>query len=143
MSDLTTALTQLDELADELAARGDTALAEKARVAVADVRSATAPQDLITPQEAAAILGIRSHFMVMRWAREKLLEGFNVRGRVKVTRASVERLKDSPIVAHEQAYERELEEVLDAFDVGDSPVPDSELPHSGRAPWRQIVRTHG
>ncbi|MGE3913478.1 MAG: helix-turn-helix domain-containing protein [Chloroflexota bacterium] len=139
MSDLTTALTQLDELADELAARGDTALAEKARVAVADVRSATAPQDLITPQEAAAILGIRSHFMVMRWAREKLLEGFNVKGRVKVSRASVERLKGSPLVTRQRAREQDLAEILDEFDVGDEPVPESILPHIGRAPWDSVA----
>ena len=71
----------------------------------------------------------------MRWAREKLLEGFNVSGWIKVTRASVERLKDSPIVARERAYQRELDQVLDAFDVGDGPLPESILPHIGRAPW--------
>jgi hypothetical protein len=139
MSDLTSALAQLDELADDLAARGDATLAEKARLAAADVRSATTTPDLITPQEAAAILGISSAPMVMRWAREKLLEGFNVRGWIKVTRASVERLKDSPIVARERAYERELDEVLDAFDVGDGPLPESILPHIGRAPWDSVA----
>lgn len=138
MSDLTSALAQLDELADELAARGDATLAEKARSAAADVRSATTPVDLIAPEEAAAILGISSHFMVMRWAREKILDGYSVGGWVKVTRASVEHLKDSPLVVREQAYERALDEVLDVFDVGDGDVPESILPHIGRAPWDSV-----
>ena len=118
MSDLTAALAQLDELADELAARGDATLAKKARLAAADVRSATAAPDLITPQEAAAILGIRSHFMVMRWARERILEGFSVGGWVKVSRASVERLRGSSLVTRQQEWERELDEVLGSVRCG-------------------------
>lgn len=139
MSDLTSALAQLDELADELAARGDATLAEKARAATADVRSATTPVDLITPKEAAAILGITSAPMVMRWAREKILDGFNVRGWIKVTRASVERLNGSPLVTRQREWEQGLDEVLEAFDVGDEPVPESILPHIGRAPWDSIA----
>jgi len=139
MPDLTANLAELDAVANELAQRGDTELAEKARSAVADLRSATAAPDLITPREAAEMLGITSSPMVMRWAREKLLEGFNVRGWVKVSRASVERFKNSPIVVRQREHERGLAEVLDAFDVGDGPLPESELPHIGRAPWSREV----
>jgi len=143
MPDLDSSLAQLDELADELAQRGDVELAKKARATADDLRSATgvssqpAPE-LISPDDAAKLLGIRSSPMVMRWAREKQLEGFNVGGRVKVSRVSVERLLDSAIVARQREYERDLAEVLDAFDVGDGPAPESVLPHIGHAPWDSV-----
>src|SRR3954453_19699154 len=100
MPDLDSSLAQLDELADELAQRGDVELAKKARATADDLRSATGVSsqpaaELISPGDAAKLLGIRSGPMVMRWAREKQLEGFNVGGRVKVSRVSVERLLDS------------------------------------------------
>jgi len=139
MTDVTSALAQLDEIAEELARRGDDQLAEKARAAAAVLREATAPPELISPDEAAKLLGIRSAPMVMRWAREHRLEGFNVRGRVKVSRRSVEKMIGSPIVARQQEHEHDLAEVLDAFDVGEGPVPESELPHIGRAPWDAVA----
>src|SRR4051812_13839910 len=119
MADVTKPLEQLDEVADELARRGDEPLAAKARAAVAAVREATAPPELISVDEAAKLLDVRSAGTVMRWARERRLEGFNVKGRVKVSRRSVEKLVGSPIVAREQEYERDLAEILEAFDAGD------------------------
>ena len=141
MPDLASSLAQLDEIADTLAQRGDADLAEKARAVVADLRATTNPTtsepalELISPAEAATLLGITSKAMVTRWAREKILDGFNVGGWVKVSRASVERLIDSPVVPRQREHERDIADVLDAFDVGDEPVPESELPHIGRAPW--------
>src|SRR5581483_656475 len=68
-------------------------------------------------------------------AREGLLEGFRRGGRVLVTRRSVEQLLRTPTVAAQQAYERELGEVLDAFDPGERPLPELGLTTAGRKPW--------
>ena len=139
MSDVKSSLAELDAVADELARRGDTQLAEKVRTTVADMRSATLASNLISTGEAAKFLGVRSINTVKRWAREGLLEGFQVGGRVKVTRASVERLRESTALARQQAYEHELAEVLDAFDAGDEQLPSSKLLHGGRAPWGSLA----
>jgi excisionase family DNA binding protein len=139
MTDVTSPLATLDEIADELAQRGDTQLAERTRSAVAALRSASAPPDLVSTGEAAKLLGIRSINTVKRWAREGLLDGFRIGGRVKVTRASVERMRESSVLAREQAYERKLAKVLDAFDAGDEPLPPSKLLHGGRAPWDSVA----
>ena len=138
MADRVGALARLEALADELTKRGDSALADEARAALADLRATDAPTDLLSSSEAAALLGVRSINTVKRWAREGSLEGFQVGGRVKVSRASVERLLASAMVACEQAHERELAEVLDAFDAGDEPLPPSDLVHRGRAPWAGV-----
>jgi len=105
---------------------------------VAVLREATAPPELIGTKEASKLLGIRSAPMVMRWARERKLEGFNVGGRVKVSRRSVEKLVNSPIVARQQENERELAEILDAFDAGDIELPPSYASSAGRAPWDPV-----
>jgi hypothetical protein len=144
MADLASSLAQVDEIADELARRGDNDLAEKARATAADLRSATSdasePElDLISPAEAAKLFDITSGPMVMRWAREKLLEGFNVGGRVKVSRASVERMIDSHIVVRQRERERDLAEILDALDIGDESWPEPQLLHIGRAPWDAVA----
>lgn len=139
MPDLTSTLARLDELAEELTRRGESDLAEQARSVASDVRTATVASELMSTSDAAAMLSVRSINTVKRWAREGLLEGFQVGGRVKVTRASVERLLNSAMIARQQAYEQDLAEVLDAFDVGDGPVPQSELPHIGRAPWDSVA----
>ena len=139
MTEVTSALAQLDEIAEELTRRGDDQLAEKARAAVCTLREATAPPELIGTEEAAKLLGIRSAPMVMRWARERRLEGFNVGGRVKVSRRSVEKMVGSPIVRHQQESERELAEILDAFDAGDMELPPSYASSAGRAPWDAVA----
>lgn len=140
MSDVDAGLAELDRVVRELDSRGDTELAGRARAAVASVRAATAPADLVTTGEAAALLGVRSINTVKRWARDGMLDGFQVGGRVKVTRASVEQLLASATVGQQRAYERDLAEVLDAFDAGDDALPPSELPHIGRAPWSPIAQ---
>jgi excisionase family DNA binding protein len=101
---------------------------------------ATTMAVLLSTEEAAEILGVRSSNTVKRLAREGLLAGFQVGGRVKVTRASVERLRGSSALARQQDYERDLAEVLDPFDAGDEPLPPSELPHMGRVPWTPLSR---
>lgn len=136
MADVSASLAQLEELADELAQRGETRLADRARAAVAELRASTTAPELIGTGEAAALLGIRSINTVKRWVREGRLEGFQVGGRVKISRGSVERLRSSAALQRRQAYERDLTDVLDAVDAGDEPAPRSELPHAGRAPWR-------
>src|SRR5438067_2139283 len=139
MADVTSPLDQLDEVADELARRGDEQLAEKARAAVGPLRSANEPPELISVEEAAKLLGVRSVNTVMSWPRKGLLEGFNVGGRVKVTRASVERLLGSAVLAREHEYGRELAEVLDAFDAGGIELPPSDVSSRGRAPWDDVA----
>ena len=70
----------------------------------------------------------------MKWARDGLLEGYRRGGRVLVTRQSVERFVSHPTVAEERAYERDLDEVLGAFDIGDDVL-------SGAAPHLAVAET--
>jgi hypothetical protein len=89
--------------------------------------------------EAARLLGLRSVPMVGRWVREGLLDGFLVGGAVMVSQASVERMLTSATLAEELAYERDLDEVLEAFDAGDEPLAPSSASSSGRAPWDGVA----
>src|SRR5437868_157654 len=102
------AADRLERVARTLETRGDTALAEEIRAALAIDSRAAAP-DLITTGDAASLLGIRSRNTVKRWAREGLLDGYRLGGRVMVTRESVERLRATPTLAHQQQYEREID----------------------------------
>ena len=133
--DRAASLVQLDAVADELTRRGETDLAQKTREAVAALRSVDAAPDLVTTGEAARLLGVRSINTVKAWVRDGLLEGSQVGGRMKVSRASIERMLESAILVRERAWEREVEEVLDAFDAGDLPLPPSDVSSMGRAPW--------
>ena len=133
--DRTAVLVQLDAVADELTRRGETDLARKTREAVAALRSADAAPDFVTTGEAARLLGVRSINTVKAWVRDGLLEGSQVGGRVKVSRESIERMLESAVLARERAWEREVAEVLDAFDAGDLPLPPSDVSRMGRAPW--------
>ena len=121
----------------------DAALAYAAELARVDgIAVPPTPEEapeLIGTDEAAKLLGIGSASTVMAWARHKLLEGFNVGGRVKVSRRSVDRLLGSEVLAREQEYERELAEVLEAFDAGDIELPPSDVSSRGRAPWDDVV----
>ena len=83
MVDLAISLAQLDELADELARRGDTELAKKARATAADLRAA-----ISTPSQPARTSCPDRCRKYARHvsspcdalARDTLLEGFNVGG---------------------------------------------------------------
>ena len=133
--DRAASLVQLDAVADELSRRGETELAQKTRDAVAALRSAEDGPDFVTTGEAARLLDIRSIDTVKSWVRDGLLDGHQVDGRVKVSRGSIERMRESAVLARERAWEREVAEVLDAFDAGDLPLPPSDISHMGRAPW--------
>ena len=121
----------------------DAALAYAAELAHTDGIAARPAREetpeLIGTDEAAKLLGIRSPSTVMAWARHKLLEGFSVGGRVRVSRRSVERMLGSKVLEREQEYERELDEILEAFDAGDIELPPSDASSRGRAPWDSVV----
>ena len=93
--DRAASLVQLDAVADELTRRGEADLAQKTREAVAVLRSGDAAPDLMTTGEAARLLGVRSINTVKAWVRDGLLDGMHVGGRMKVSRASIERWIDS------------------------------------------------
>lgn len=133
------ALRALDEIADCLAHDGKPDLAERARDAVAALRrNGHGHADAIGAAEAASLLGVRNVGMIGRWAREGRLEACYVDGRFTVSRRSVDRLAESPVVANERAFERQMDEALAPFDFGDEEIPPSVLPHTGRAPWDRV-----
>ena len=132
------ALKQLDAVADELVRDGKPALAERVRAAVDVFRGDGHDTGVMTPGEAAKLLGVRNAGMVERWAQEGLLETCRVGGRLRVSRHSVERLAESPVVASERAWERQLDDVLAEFDIGDEELPPSDASSRGRAPWDDL-----
>ena len=153
--DRKSALRQLDQIAQELAAAGQASLAERMRDAASALRNGSAAQDhdrqpltaangvspagdLVSPEQAAALLGVRSAPVMMRWAREGILKGVHEGGKVWIERGSVERLIDSDLVLREQEHERELAEILDAFDAGDEELEPSASSSVGRKPWDSV-----
>lgn len=95
--------------------------------------------DLMTADEAARALGIRSLNTVERWARERLLEGSLRGGHMMISRKSVDSMLASPALARQREYERNLAEVLDAVDAGDDPLPPMDMAHRGRKPWDAVA----
>lgn len=135
-----TALRQLDEVADTLARDGNEQLAKLTRDSVAALRrDEYSHSEVVSTTEAAELLGVRNVGMIGRWEREGRLEGCRVGGRLGVSRRSVERMVESPIVANERAFERNMDEVLAAFDFGDEELPPSDASSRGRAPWDDIA----
>lgn len=150
------AIKQLEAVVGELARQGNQQLAERTREAVAALRHGSAPpepirldretgssdpaasHELLDVGEAAKLLGVRSALMVMRWAREGILDGAHMDGRVKIARSAVERMLNSDLVKRQRERERELDEVLGAFDVGDEELPPSDASSRGRAPWDDV-----
>lgn len=138
MAKAATAIQDLKELARELEDRGDIKLAQRvdsAISALADRRDTDT--ELMTTGAAAQELGISSVNTIKRWASQGLLEGFRRGGRVLVSRASVEKMKGLRPLSQQVAFERELDEALDPFDVGDEPVPELSMTWVGRKPWEQ------
>jgi excisionase family DNA binding protein len=131
------ALRTLDEVRSQLIAEGKSDLVGK----VADVMRSLQPPgpspvgELISTTEAAAILGVHSINTVKRWAADGLLVGYRVGGRIKVTRASVEKILQSPIADRQRVFERELDRALAPFDAGDESLPPTGRTHKGRKPW--------
>ena len=135
------ALRQLEGVADDLARDGTAALAELTRDAVAALRrdgQGHDETDMMSSTEAATLLGIGNDGMIGRWAREGLLEGCRVGGRLRVSRRSVERLGESPVVARYRAWEREADRVLTEFDFSDVELDPPVIPHAGRKPWDSV-----
>jgi excisionase family DNA binding protein len=130
------ALRTLDEVRSQLIAEGQTDLVGKVADVIRYLRPSLPPVgELLSTTEAAAILGVRSINTVKRWATDGLLEGYRVGGRIKVTRASVERILKSPIAERQHTYERDLDAALAPFDAGDDPLPPTGRAHEGRKPW--------
>ena len=154
--DRESALRQLDQIAQELAAAGQASLAERMRDAASALRNGSAAQDhdrqpltaatngvspagdLVSPEQAAALLGVRSAPMMMRCAREGILKSVLEGGKVWIERGSVERLIDSDLVLRQREYERELDEILEAFDAGDEELEPSASSSIGHKPWDSV-----
>jgi excisionase family DNA binding protein len=132
----------LADVLDHLQTTGDLESARKVQRVLEslrqEARSATA--DLITTGEAARMLGLGSVNTIKRWVRDGSLEGFRRGGRIMVSRASVERLIDAPVVARERVVERELVAAIEPFGPD---LTEGELPTSaaweGRTPWEQVA----
>jgi excisionase family DNA binding protein len=137
MTDLTQTVERLRETSDELKRRGIDDLARALDHAITDLNSSPllASANLMTTGEAARILGVRSVNTVKRWAADGILDGFRRGGRILVTRASVEALLNDARLARHKAREKELDEVLAIFDIGDEPLPPSEALWEGKKPW--------
>src|SRR4051812_11731750 len=101
MSAILESLEKLEQLAHELARRGDTSIAKQIEREVLVLRTETSPPKLMTPAEAAEALGIRSANMIRRWAHDGKLEGYRRDGRILVSARSVAAIAESPLVARE------------------------------------------
>jgi excisionase family DNA binding protein len=135
------AFEQLDHVRAQLERRGDADLATRVGEATRILRGSTGVEgdELLSPDRVAKMLGVRSVDMIKRWASEGLLEGYRVGGHVKVTRRSVDALRDRPPVAELQAYERRADEALAPFDAGDDELPETGAAHIGRKPWEHTA----
>jgi len=141
MDTVVKSLENLELLASELRQRGEDALAERIAYEVATLRAQTIPPKLMTTGEAAEALGIRSVNTIKRWAQDGKLEGYRRGGRVLVSARSVAALAENSLIAREQAYEREIDEALAPFDVGDAEIPELGLTRQGRKPWHSHAST--
>ena len=90
----------------------------------------------LTAREAAGLLGLRSVFAVRRWATEGLLEGKAENGCLAVSRASVERLAESPCVEEQRAYEQSLDEIFWPITLDEEELSGlTGMTTRGRVPW--------
>jgi excisionase family DNA binding protein len=137
--DAEAAIERLEFVAARLRERGAPDLADEVRQVIGqlsdgDVAAAAGEPDLLTTGEAAALLGVRSINTIKKWAIDGLLDGYRRGRRIKVTRASVERMRSHPTVAAERARTADEEAAWAPFDAGDSaPLPVLAAP--GRKPW--------
>jgi excisionase family DNA binding protein len=131
------AIRALDDVRSYLVAEGKSDLVEKVAEVIAALQPDRQPPvgELLSTGEAATLLGVRSINTIKRWVGDGLLEGYQVGGRVKVTRASVEALLKSPIAERQRTYEAELGAALEPFDGGEEPLPPTGRAHDGRKPW--------
>ncbi len=140
------ATKSLEEIAQELGERDQANLAERVGQVIAMLRNGTVPVPyggVMTTGEAAKALGISSINTIKRWAGDGILEGFRRGGRIMVSRRSVERMLESPAVARQKDWERELDEALAPFDFGDADLPPTGNPWIGRKPWDPGAKPDG
>ena len=138
MSSVHQSLEKLEQLARELEQRGEATIARQIAREVVSLREQTSPPKLMTPDEAAEALGVRSANMIRRWARDGKLEGYRQDGRIVVSARSVAGMSESPLVARERAREREFDEAMAPFCLRDDEELDPEDLRStwiGRKPW--------
>src|ERR1035437_5774516 len=122
----------LEGVSGKLHERGQADLASEGDAVVSVLRQdaeGNPAVEMMTIEEAATLLGVRSLFTITRWAVEGILDGFRRGNQILVTRASVERILHTPRVAQLRAVDAEL----DPFDAGDEVVPRTSW--SGRRPW--------
>jgi excisionase family DNA binding protein len=117
-------LEKLEQLAHELNERGESSVAKRIEHEVAVLRAQSSPPKLMTTGEAAEALGVRSINTIKRWAQDGKLEGYRRGGRVLVSAQSVAAMAESPLIAREQAFERELDEAHAPFDFSGTDVPE-------------------
>jgi len=137
MTKADTAVEDLERLAHELQERGEEAMAKRVVWAVTVLHGDRRRPELMTTGEAAQALEIRSVNTIKRWVSDGLLEGFRRGGRVLVTRASVEAIKNHSALGTQVAFERTLNEALSPFDIGDEPTLEVSAAWVGRRPWEQ------
>ena len=137
MTKVEAAISELEQLAHDLLERGERGMARRVERAVSTLWQDREAPALMTTGEAAHALGIRSVNTIKRWASEGLLEGFRRGGRVLVSRASVEAMQQHSALSKQLSFERELDEALTPFDIGDDEAPEVSVTWSGRRPWEQ------
>jgi excisionase family DNA binding protein len=128
-------LEKLEQLAQELEERGETSVAKRIAQEVTALRAQTSLPKLMTTGEAAEALGIRSINTIKRWAQDGKLEGYRRGGRVLVSARSVAAMAESPLVAREHTFERDLEDAYAPFGFDEAEVPDFGDTWVGRKPW--------
>jgi hypothetical protein len=128
-------IRQLESARNHLLARGD-ADAVKSLDAIIDrlgepepalepaPKPEAATDELITAQEAARLLGVNSVSPVWTWVGQGRLAFRTVNGSHRITRDSVEKLLDDPVVKTQRKYEAELAEAFAPFEATDEDLAE-------------------
>jgi hypothetical protein len=122
-------IRQLEAARSHLLARGD-AEAVKSLDAIIDRLGEAEPapepdqatSELLTGQQAAELLGIRSIPMIHRWAEEGKVAFKSIDGRAWFVRSSVEKLIGSQLVQDQRQFEAETDAALAPFDFTDEEI---------------------
>jgi hypothetical protein len=126
-------IRQLESARKHLQARGD-ADAVKSLDAIIDrlgepepplesaAKSEKVTSELLTGQEAADLLGIRSSDIVYRWAEEGKVAFKSIDARIWFVRNSVEKLIGSQLIQDQRQFEAETDAALAPFDFTDEEI---------------------
>ena len=133
---------KLAEIRDELRRAREHVLAGEAATAVAEidrVLAELAPPRLVTPAEAAALLGVRSDLTVKLWCRKGSLQCETVDGCWMVPLGEVDRFADSDEVREVQALDRlhDLTAELGSDEIDDEWLEDLSASRPGKLPWQE------